>query len=286
MNRRDFQVTTAFAQSIRRGHGTLEFERVAGRTVVTRAEAYNPLKWLVPRRSTSAAWAFASTFGGGLVAGDRIEMQVGVRPGASAVLATQSSTKVYRSDSDADCRQVMGATVDEGGLMVVVPDPVTCFGGARYRQQQIIRLDQEASLVYVDWLTSGRRARGECWAFSQYRTRLDLYRAGERYLTDSLLLDPNDGPLDSPFRMGTFHCFAMMVMCGPQTYEAVASLLAEVEDQTIDPVNEVVDSVSSLKDGVIWRIAGRTTEQVARRLQDRLEFLTPILGESPWYRKW
>ncbi|MEO2037022.1 MAG: urease accessory protein UreD [Planctomycetaceae bacterium] len=279
-------MTTASAQSIRHGYGTLEFELVAGRTVVSRAEAYNPLKWLVPRRSTPAAWAFSTTFGGGLVAGDQIEMQVGVRPGASAVLATQSSTKVYRSDSGADCSQILGATVDKGSLMVVAPDPVTCFRGARYKQKQIIRLHPEATLVYVDWLTSGRRARGECWAFSRYRTRLDLYRAGERYLTDSLLLDPDDGPLDSPFRMGTFHCFAMMVMCGPQTQEAVASLLTEVGDQAIHPGNEVVDSVSSLKDGAIWRIAGRTTEQVARRLKSRLDFLTPILGESPWYRKW
>ncbi|MCH2211570.1 MAG: urease accessory protein UreD [Fuerstiella sp.] len=279
-------MTTASPQSIRHGYGILEFSSVAGRTVVTRAEAYNPLKWLVPRRSVSAAWGFATTFGGGLVAGDRIEMQVGVGPGARAVLATQSSTKVYRSDTDADCTQILGATVGRDGLMVVAPDPVTCFRGARYSQKQIIRLHPDATLVYVDWLTSGRRARGECWAFSRYRTRLDLYRAGERYLTDSLLLDPDDGPLDSPFRMGPFHCFAMMVMCGPQTQEAVVSLLEEVGNQEIRPVDEVVDSVSSLKDGAIWRIAGRTTEQVARRLKSRLEFLTPILGESPWNRKW
>jgi len=279
-------VTTASAQHIRHGYGALELEFVAGRTVVTRAEAFSPLKWLIPRRSTSAAWAFSSTLGGGLVAGDRIQMQVGVRPGARAVLVTQSSTKVYRTDSDADCRQVLGATVDKGGLLVVAPDPVTCFTGARYDQQQIIRLHPDATLVYVDWLTSGRRARGECWAFSRYQTHLDIYRGGERYLTDSLLLDPGDGPLDSPFRMGTFHCFAMMVMCGPQAQEAAVSLLAEVADKAIDPDNEVVDSVSSLNDGVIWRIAGRTTEQVGRRLKSQLEFFKPILGESPWGRKW
>jgi urease accessory protein len=270
----------------KQGRGTLELSLVAGRTVVTRAEAHSPFKWLLPRRSTSAAWAFASTFGGGLVAGDRIDMEVGVREGARAVLATQSSTKVYRSPSGATCQQILNATVESDALFVVAPDPVTCFAGARYEQRQIIRLAPDATLIYVDWLTSGRRARGEIWAFSKYQTRLDVYRDGERLLTDSLLLDPHDGPLDSPFRMGRFHCCAVMVMSGPRSEDASNALLDEVGNRPIEPDSEVIDSASPLKSGAIWRVAGQTTEQVARRLKDRLEFLKPTLGESPWGRKW
>ena len=272
---------------IQHGRGMLELSLVAGKTVVTRAEGHSPFKWLLPRRPTTAAWAFASTFGGGLVAGDRIDMEIGVREGSRAALVTQSSTKVYRSRSGATCLQTLNATVEDKALFVVAPDPVTCFAGARYEQRQIIRLAPSATLVYVDWLTSGRRARGESWAFSQYRTRLDVYRDGQRLLTDALLLDPKDGPLDSPFRMGRFHCCAVVVVDGPQAESASSALLDEVGSRPIEPVySEEIDSASPLKSGAIWRIAGQKTEQVAQRLKHRLEFLKPLLGESLWGRKW
>lgn len=213
-------------------------------------------------------------------------MKIGVREGSRAVLTTQSSTKVYRSPSEATCLQTLNATVEDDALFVVAPDPVTCFAGARYEQRQIVRLAPSSTLVYVDWLTSGRRARGESWAFSQYRTRLDVYRDGKRCLTDALLLDPTDGPLDSPYRMGRFHCCAVVVFDGPQAEAASAALLDEVGNRPVEPDSHVIDSASPLKTGAIWRLAGLTTELVAHRLKDRLEFLKPALGDSPWGRKW
>ena len=213
-------------------------------------------------------------------------MQVDVREGARAVFATQSSTKVYRCRPNTHCHQSLSANIESDALLVVAPDPVTCFAGARYEQQQVIRLAPDATIVYVDWLTSGRRARGESWGFSRYQTRLDLYRDGQRLLTDSLLLDPDDGPLDSPFRMGQYHCCATVVMSGPQSEAACETLLKEVGARPIEPGCPVIDSASSLTSGAIWRVAGNTTEAVGRVLKERLEFLKPLLGESPWARKW
>ena len=49
----------------------------------------------------ASAWAYAATYGGGLVGGDSVSMRVEVGAGASALVATQASTKVYRSDRGA-----------------------------------------------------------------------------------------------------------------------------------------------------------------------------------------
>ena len=274
------------AAPTRSGRGQLELCLVNGRTVATRAEASNPLKWLVPRRSTPAAWAYASTFGGGLLAGDEIEMQVAVRPGASAVVSTQSSTKVYRSPTGATTTQTLNAHVDDDALLVVAPDPVTCFAGARYEQRQIVHLMPKANLVYVDWLTSGRRARGERWQFAHYRSRLDIYQNSKRLLTDALTLNPDDGPLDSPFRMGQFNCYAVLVLSGAGVEAQSQALLTDVDAQPVSPGNPVVEAASALTSGVIWRIAGQTTEQVSQVLTARLAFLSQILGDTPWARKW
>lgn len=58
----------------------------------------------------------------------------------------------------------------EGALLAVLPDPVTCFAGARYSQRQSFLLAPGASLVLVDWLTCGRRALGEAWALASYES--------------------------------------------------------------------------------------------------------------------
>ena len=176
-----------------RPRGILELSFVAGRTEVTRAFAANPLRLLVPRWRTAAAWVYLSTYGGGLVAGDEIDLHVRIGERARGVLGTQASTKVYRSPVEVPSRQLLRASVADGGLLVLAPDPLTCFAQARYEQSQSIRLHGSGSLVLVDWLTSGRRARGESWAMSRYCSRLQVHRDGELVLADALLLDPPKG---------------------------------------------------------------------------------------------
>jgi len=268
------------------GRGILELSFVAGRTAATRSVATSPLKLLILRRRATAAWVYASTYGGGLVAGDEIDLHVRIGPRAMAVLGSQASTKVYRSPSQIPCRQTLTASVAEGGLLVLAPDPLTCFAQASYEQSQSIRLRGNGSLVLVDWLTSGRRARGECWAFSRYRSRLEIYRNDELLVADALLLDPADGPLDSPFRLGRFHCLAMLVLIGEQLTAAIEDQLAGIAAKPIQPRARLLDVGSRVPHGIVLRVIGETTESVARYLSQALSFLNEFLGDGPWARKW
>lgn len=266
------------------GEGHLRISRVAGQSLPTRSLATNPLKLWSPRRPGPVSWTYASTFGGGLVAGDRIDLQVDVEPDATAVLTTQASTKVYRSNRSKSCRQQLTAHVNRSASLVVVPDPLVCFRGAIYEQFNRIHLAEDASLVYVDWLTGGRLARGECWDFARVTTRLEIIREDRPLLLESLVLDPRDGPLDSPMRMGDYRCLAIVVVLGPS--------LAEQAQQTLETVDQsseetgLLEAASPLAEGVLWRIMGRSTEPVAHQLQERLGFLADRLGETPWERKW
>ena len=61
------------------GVGELRFERMAGRTVLTRVFATSPLKVLNPNTAGRAAWACLATYGGGLVSGDAL--QIGLETG-------------------------------------------------------------------------------------------------------------------------------------------------------------------------------------------------------------
>ena len=176
----------------RAGDARLAFERVGRRTVVRTALAHSPLRLLTPRNHGQAAWVYTSSLGGGLVDGDRLSVELDVAEGASALLSSQGSTRVYRSPRG--CRNELSARVGEGALLALVPDPTTCFAGARYAQRQDVQLAPGASLVLMDLLTAGRSATGERWAFTHFASTLRVHLGGRALLDERWLLDPTMGP--------------------------------------------------------------------------------------------
>jgi urease accessory protein len=275
------------------GVGSLDFTRVGANTAVTSARAQSPLKLLCPRGPGPSAWVFTSNHGGGLVCGDDIRLRVHAGDKTTSFLSTQASTKIYRSRSGIGARQSISARIGAGALCVVAPDPVTCFAGARFEQTQRFHLDESASLVLIDSLSSGRLARGERWAFSRYRSSNEIFLADRRVFRDALLLDPADGPLDHPQRLGRFDCLAMVLLVGPRILPAAEALLSSVAGQApgLDRATGLLISASPLRvDGIplgaVLRVAGGGTESVARFVRAQLAFLCTLLGEDPWKRKW
>src|SRR5206468_10922564 len=116
------------------------------------------------------ACVVAATFGGGLVGGDCVTLQVEVEAGARVLLTSQASTKVYRSTKTT--RQVVKARVADEAMFVALPDPIVAFAQSRFEQRQRYWLEGRASLVALDWMTSGRHARGEHWQFDRYASRI------------------------------------------------------------------------------------------------------------------
>lgn len=268
------------------GGGLLKIATVAGRSAVVRAQATNPLKILSPRRRGAAAWAYTSTFGGGLVSGDNVQLEVHVGEGASCCLTTQSATKVYKSLHGRSSSQSLRATVSRGGLLVLAPDPTICFSEAVYEQNQRIDIDAGGTLVVVDWVTSGRRECGEQWAFRRYSSRLDVFLAGERVLTEALLLDPLYGSVAAPLRMGRFHCFAVVVTIGERLADVSRRLIEEVAAKSFVPTEPLLESASPVGGGAIVRILGATPQHVGQCLREKLSFTSEFLGAAAWERKW
>ena len=139
----------------RSGRGTLVARAVGGRTVLATARADSPLRFVQPTfAGTSSAAVCLVTFGGGLVDGDRIEVDVEVERGATLLVFTQASTKVFRGSSS----QCLRARVD--GTLLLLPDPVAAFAGARYTQRVDVELGADGACVLFDGYTSGRAAFG------------------------------------------------------------------------------------------------------------------------------
>ncbi len=268
-----------------RGGAGLSVNIVAGRSAVTEAWSSNPLKLLVPRSRGPSVWAYLSSFGGGLVAGDQTSVDVSVGEGARCFLTTQSSTKVYRNPDGRPCGHRLTARLEKDSLFILAPDPVQPFADSRYHQAQQFHLAPGAGLVLLDWFTAGRTARGERWSFNQFRSRNDCFIDGGRRLADSLELDRAHGDPGGAHRLGRFNCAALITILGDPLEADAKKLLDEIASRPVERRGRLVIAASPLRGGAVVRVAGERLEEVSQMVYQTLGFAGRLLHDDPWTRK-
>ena len=280
----DTALTNTVMKAPIQGTGHLQVSFVDGPSSATLINAHAPLKLLISTTRGPSVCAFASTFGGGLVAGDDINLCVRVASLATLAIGTQSSTKVFRSDTGLFAQQQLTATVQDGALLGLIPDPVTCFAGSRFIQRQHIELTEQGSLLLIDPLTSGRVARDERWAFKHYESHNSVTRAGRRIVIDATRLDTQAGtPIAQ--RMGRFQTIATVLLLGPRCATHAASLLAWHNSQPLNPQADLLMSASPVADGVLLRLGATRYDLLEQFLRHHLGPATTALFGDHWQRK-
>ncbi|XP_062223961.1 urease accessory protein D-like isoform X4 [Phragmites australis] len=265
--------------------GAVRVEKVRGRSALTQCFARYPLKLIAPSKvgpaSCDAVWLYALTYGGGIVS-------------------------VYKAVGSKCSEQLLEARVGEDALLVVIPDPVTCFRTAQYYQKQVFQVFANSNLVLVDWFTSGRYESGEKWDFRFYKSVNHIFLGDQPLFIDSVLLEQGSNSTIAE-RMQEYNVIAMVVLLGPK--------LKHIQDQMQDEVRKLMSvqlrpptsggsryamrSQSSLHPqrppliascspfghtgtGMVARVAAVSTESVYSFLRHHLAALEAFLGASPY----
>lgn len=121
---------------------------------------------------------FLLTYGGGLVAGDIINLSIDLGSNTRLALVTQGSTKLYKSPSNSVVsRQELEVFIRKGASICYLPDPTQPFRDSNYEQRQRFWIDHsgQGDLCLLDWLSEGRRTRGESWDFTNWTGRNEVY---------------------------------------------------------------------------------------------------------------
>ena len=233
------------------------------------ARASSPLRLIETRGGSDAVWVFGTTFGGGFVEGDRVEIDVDLERDARLLLTTQASTKVYRS-LEHGCANVLRARVATGALFASIPDPTVCFEGARFEQRVAIDVDAGGSACVVDVLHAGRVARGERWVMERYRNEIEIGP-----FRDVLVLEPAHGSIAE--RMARFDVLATVILAGPLLADARARIEAEIAAL---PVKAWLLESCTTRDGVLLvRFAAPTAEAAQTRLRLLLAEVFTLVGD-------
>lgn len=220
------------------GHGIIHLALLPPRTPRLKTASYQyPLKLISPAPSRTGHdpshlvhTIYLLTYGGGIVAGDTIDLHVTLEPTTRLILLTQGSTKLFKSPHhDVLSQQRMTVALAPGAALCYLPDPVQPFASSCFEQRQIYNLltspDDDASenlpnLCVLDWVSNGRPANGENWSFLRYASGNEIFLSfpqGQRrlLLRDNVLLDDRaDAGLVAP-RMGGLAVFGTLILYGP-----------------------------------------------------------------------
>lgn len=166
------------------------------------------------RHADSGVLVHLNNISGGVLAGDRLALDVTVQPGAMAQITTTGATRLYRHRAGArDSEQSTTFSVGENARLEYLPDPLIPYAGSRHTQRTRIRLDSGASLFWWEVLAPGRKAHGESFAFERLRIESEVRTRSRPLLREDFLLEPAKRPLGVTARMLQYSYVASLYVC-------------------------------------------------------------------------
>lgn len=120
---------------------------------------------------------------GGVVGGDRLEIEVHANGGSGALITTPGAAKYYRSAGNT-ASQIQNIQVDARAALEWLPQENIFFSGARVSLQTRIEIQRNARLAWWEIQCLGRPAVNESFDHGEIDNRFSLYREGKPVLVE------------------------------------------------------------------------------------------------------
>jgi urease accessory protein len=164
--------------------------------------------------------------GGGVAAGDRLDVAISVGPAAQATIAAQAAERFYRArTADAPSHVRTHLTVAQGAALEWLPQETILFDQSAVNRRLQIDLAQDARFLGVETLVFGRTAMGERVGQGTLRDLIRITRDGEPLLHDAIRID---GDIDANLHRTAIgagaRVIATIVYVAPDTTEKLAAL--------------------------------------------------------------
>lgn len=168
------------ARSTWEGQLCLQFDRQADRTRLARSYQQAPLMVQRPYYPEGPRVCHAVTLhnAGGIVGGDRLNLDIAVGAGGHAAVTSASAGKIYGSNGQ-EARQHTRLTVGPEACLEWLPQESIVFEGACWRQDLVVELAAGARFVGWEVVRFGRTARGEGFFSGRWRATTEVWQAGK-----------------------------------------------------------------------------------------------------------
>ncbi len=177
---------------------------------------------------------------GGIVGGDRIELDIRMLPKAHGLFTTPGATKFYRSGGPV-AQQHQTFFVAKDSVLEWFPQETIVFDQAKTDIQTTVHLETNARFIGWDITCLGRSAGGHAFHSGRLENRLSIFENKRPLFMDRLRLDPQreTGSLINSIP-------------GLQDYPVVGSFIANsITDTVYDALKADIMPAAGEKDGLM-----------------------------------
>jgi urease accessory protein len=248
----------------------MEFSRRADRTVATRLYRHGNSRISSEIRVPGAEpYYFLISTGGGYTEGEHYDVDIRVGEGAHAVLTTQTPSYIYKCDNGLLTTQSQCTHVGAGGLLEYYADEVMPYANARFRQRTQIALEEGASLVYVEGLSSGWSPDEKPFRFRDALLSTEVRVGGTLVAVGRLAAAPGEGcsvPIEGMGGFEGYTNFGSALIVGQALgADDVQGFRDAVAAELPDGVRAGVSSLDRW--GVVLRCPGMDEQRDTRAIQ-------------------
>jgi urease accessory protein len=197
---------------------------------------------------------------GGLVGGDRLDLDVRLAPGARVLCTTPGAQKWYRTPGEA-ARATTRVALGAGAALEWLPQPAIVYDAAQVDQSIDFVLEDDARMIGWECLVLGRAAMGERFRTGALRQRVALSVAGRPCWVEHTAARAGDRLFASPLGWG-----GRTVAC---TVWAVAPA-ARLDDGPLAAWRTALEAACTSADGRASRLEAGATRPAPDLLSARL----------------
>ena len=255
---------------------------VRGQSRLVTCKSINPLKILNPRSATACCHVVLSNFGGGLVQGDTIRLEISCEDNSTLYVGSQANTRIFKNPDRNGPSQFIQGRLAEGTLAVIHPDPLVPHRASSFKQIQEWSLESTSALVLIDWLHSGRSLRGERFAYNKFTSEVRIRRENKTILLDTFESCPSEYSPTSMARFGPYETFLTVYFLGSK----LDPVVDQIRDRYLNRERSSVKDLRERRNGS-WSLPQRivsvnrcTNEgHIVRALGRQRSDLQPIINE-------
>jgi urease accessory protein len=253
-----------------KGLARIELARIGSKTAISRLRTRAPL--LVQKALyldsdlPGMAHVYLMSSAGGILQGDRMEIEIVAWNGTASRVTTQAATKIYKMDRGYAAQSV-AISAHDASYIEFLPYQIIPFKSSRFYQQVDVQLERNATVVYSETVSAGRTASGENFDFDICFLKMAARDSkGKVLFADAAKLEPGKDELARLFGGKTiwsmvyvitpdFESVNRQVSAAIKDYSMLAGcsilphdcgLLIRMLDDSIDKIRRLTDAVAGI----------------------------------------
>lgn len=218
------------------------------------------------------AYVYIVSPSGGILQGDRYQIDITLGNNTFAHVTTQGATRIYKMEKNY-ASQIVNIRLEDESYFEYIPDQIIPFRNSRFYQEVNLNVHVNATMVYSEVIVPGRVASGEEFEYDIcYIKTVGRNHLGKARFIDTVKLEPKNENLRAGGILGNFKVVGTTYIVTKESY--VKDLQYEISEQikSVDSRGRRKisggTSVLPSRQGIIIRILGNSAEDVKKIMFD------------------